>query len=97
MKKPSQMLRQIFSIIAVTVSYFICYRFRDEPEKRHIFAARAEDNVVQWVMKLRECSYEYLRNKLHALQSKIYSVTGKVFVHIKLFSLTGLLIHQRSS
>ena len=50
----------------------------DEPEKRHVFAARAEDNVVQWVMKLRESSYEYLRNKLHALQSKIYAITGKV-------------------
>ncbi|KPJ16653.1 Pleckstrin-likey domain-containing family J member 1 [Papilio machaon] len=47
------------------------------PEKRHLFAARSEDNVVQWVMKLRECSYEYLRNRLHTLQSKIYSITGK--------------------
>ncbi|KAL4716032.1 hypothetical protein ACJJTC_002797 [Scirpophaga incertulas] len=51
--------------------------FIDEPDKRHIFAARAEDNVVQWVMKLRESSYEYLRNQLHTLQSKIYSITGK--------------------
>lgn len=52
--------------------------FRDEPEKRHIFAARSEDNVVQWVMKLRQCSYEYLRNQLHTLQSKIFAITGKV-------------------
>ncbi|XP_049880859.1 uncharacterized protein LOC126377202 [Pectinophora gossypiella] len=51
--------------------------FIDEPEKRHLFAARAEDNVVQWVIKLRECSYEYLRNQLHTLQSKIFSITGK--------------------
>ncbi|XP_053611722.1 uncharacterized protein LOC128675929 [Plodia interpunctella] len=51
--------------------------FIDEPEKRHLFAARAEDNVVQWVVKLRECSYEYLRNRLHTLQSKIFSITGK--------------------
>lgn len=43
-----------------------------------MFAARAEDNVVQWVMKLRESSYEYLRNRLHALQSRIYAITGKV-------------------
>lgn len=51
--------------------------FIDEPEKRHVFAARAEDNVIQWVIKLRECSYEYLRNRLHTLQSKIYAITGK--------------------
>ncbi|KAJ2947775.1 hypothetical protein O0L34_g9555 [Tuta absoluta] len=51
--------------------------FIDEPEKRHVFAARAEDNVIQWVIKLRECSYEYLRNQLHTLQSKIFSITGK--------------------
>lgn len=51
---------------------------RDEPEKRHVFAARAEDNVVHWVIKLRECSYEYLRERLHTLQSRIYSITGKV-------------------
>lgn len=54
--------------------------YRDEPEKRHVFAARAEDNVVQWVMKLRESSYEYLRNRLHTLQSKIYAITGKVLI-----------------
>ncbi|CAH2050240.1 unnamed protein product, partial [Iphiclides podalirius] len=60
-----------------SISFSFSISFIDEPEKRHIFAARSEDNVVQWVMKLRECTYEYLRNRLHTLQSKIYSITGK--------------------
>ncbi|XP_072944830.1 uncharacterized protein [Epargyreus clarus] len=59
------------------ISFSFSISFIDEPEKRHVFAARSEDNVVQWVMKLRECSYEYLRNRLHTLQSKIFSITGK--------------------
>ncbi|CAG4965262.1 unnamed protein product [Colias eurytheme] len=59
------------------ISFSFSISFIDEPDKRHIFAARSEDNVVQWVLKLRQCSYEYLRNQLHALQSKIYSITGK--------------------
>ncbi|XP_047984917.1 uncharacterized protein LOC125225313 [Leguminivora glycinivorella] len=59
------------------ISFSFSISFIDEPEKRHVFAARAEDNVVQWVIKLRECSYEYLRERLHTLQSKIYSITGK--------------------
>lgn len=46
-----------------------------------MFAARSEDNVVQWVMKLRTCSYEYLRNRLHTLQSKIFSITGNVCIN----------------
>ncbi|XP_030026832.2 uncharacterized protein LOC115444958 [Manduca sexta] len=61
----------------LNIPFSFSISFIDEPEKRHIFAARAEDNVVQWVMKLRECSYEYLRSRLHTLQSKIYSITGK--------------------
>ncbi|KAG7310920.1 hypothetical protein JYU34_003759 [Plutella xylostella] len=60
-----------------SISFSFSISFIDEPEKRHQFAARSEDNVVQWVMKLRECSYEYLRSRLHTLQSKIYSITGK--------------------
>lgn len=60
-----------------SIPFSFSISFIDEPEKRHIFAARAEDNVVQWVIKLRESSYEYLRNKLHALQSKIFAITGK--------------------
>ncbi|XP_041975620.1 uncharacterized protein LOC121730578 [Aricia agestis] len=60
-----------------SISFSFSISFIDEPEKRHIFAARCEDNVVQWVMKLRQCTYEYLRNQLHTLQSKIYSITGK--------------------
>ncbi|KAJ8735466.1 hypothetical protein PYW07_007086 [Mythimna separata] len=60
-----------------SIPFSFSISFIDEPEKRHVFAARAEDNVVQWVMKLRESSYEYLRNRLHALQSKIYAITGK--------------------
>lgn len=60
-----------------SIPFSFSISFIDEPEKRHLFAARAEDNVVQWVMKLRECSYEYLRNRLYVLQSKIYSITGK--------------------
>ncbi|XP_026320149.1 uncharacterized protein LOC113230432 [Hyposmocoma kahamanoa] len=59
----------------VTFSFSIS--FIDEPEKKHVFAARTEDNVVQWVIKLRECSYEFLRSRLHTLQSKIFSITGK--------------------
>ncbi|CAK1544631.1 unnamed protein product [Leptosia nina] len=59
------------------ISFSFSISFIDEPEKRHIFAARSEDNVVQWVLKLRQCSYEYLRNQLHTLQSKVYSITGK--------------------
>lgn len=68
----------------------ICFHFSDEPEKRHIFAARSEDNVVQWVMKLRQCTYEYLRNRLHTLQSKIYSITGKVCLNYNAF-----IFHKR--
>ncbi|XP_026732256.1 sesquipedalian-1-like [Trichoplusia ni] len=60
-----------------SIPFSFSISFIDEPEKRHVFAARAEDNVVQWVMKLRESSYEYLRNRLHALQSRIYAITGK--------------------
>ncbi|XP_046962646.1 uncharacterized protein LOC124532057 [Vanessa cardui] len=60
-----------------SISFSFSISFIDEPEKRHIFAARSEDNVVQWVMKLRQSSYEYLRNRLHTLQSKIFSITGK--------------------
>ncbi|XP_050347451.1 uncharacterized protein LOC126771564 [Nymphalis io] len=60
-----------------SISFSFSISFIDEPEKKHIFAARSEDNVVQWVMKLRQCSYEYLRNRLHTLQSKIFSITGK--------------------
>ncbi|XP_073958024.1 uncharacterized protein isoform X2 [Choristoneura fumiferana] len=59
------------------ISFSFSISFIDEPEKRHVFAARAEDNVVHWVIKLRECSYEYLRERLHTLQSRIYSITGK--------------------
>ncbi|XP_028176352.1 uncharacterized protein LOC114364402 [Ostrinia furnacalis] len=60
-----------------SIPFSFSISFIDEPEKRHVFAARAEDNVVQWVIKLRECSYEYLRSRLHTLQSKIFSITGK--------------------
>ncbi|XP_050670759.1 uncharacterized protein LOC126969405 isoform X2 [Leptidea sinapis] len=59
------------------ISFSFSISFIDEADKRHIFAARSEDNVVQWVLKLRQCSYEYLRNQLHALQSKVFSITGK--------------------
>ncbi|XP_034836068.1 uncharacterized protein [Maniola hyperantus] len=59
------------------ISFSFSISFIDEPEKRHVFAARSEDNVVQWVMKLRQCSYEYLRSQLHTLQSKVFSITGK--------------------
>lgn len=72
LKISKKLNREYISIIIV----YIC--FSDEPERRHLFAARAEDNVVQWVMKLRTCSYEYLRGQLYALQSKIFSITGKV-------------------
>lgn len=71
---------------------FVC--FSDEPEKRHVFAARAEDNVVQWVMKLRESSYEYLRNRLHALQSRIYAITGKVKYDHKCYLLCNIMIND---
>ncbi|CAG9796706.1 unnamed protein product [Diatraea saccharalis] len=60
-----------------SIPFSFSISFIDEPEKRHVFAARAEDNVIQWVIKLRECSYEYLRSQLHTLQSKIFSITGK--------------------
>lgn len=60
-----------------SIPFSFSISFIDEPEKRHVFAARAEDNVVKWVISLRECSYEYLRNRLHTLQSKIFSITGK--------------------
>ncbi|CAH0405464.1 unnamed protein product [Chilo suppressalis] len=60
-----------------SIPFSFSVSFIDEPEKRHLFAARAEDNVIQWVIKLRESSYEYLRNQLHTLQSKIFSITGK--------------------
>lgn len=81
-------------IILATLRSFNILYFRDEPEKKHVFAARSEDNVVQWVMKLRQCSYEYLRSQLHTLQSKIFSITGKVSpsllykYHIKMFKKT---------
>lgn len=60
-----------------SIPFAFTISFIDESDKRHLFAARSEDNVVQWVMKLRTSSYEYLRSQLHTLQSKIYSITGK--------------------
>ncbi|XP_059048098.1 uncharacterized protein LOC131843464 isoform X2 [Achroia grisella] len=60
-----------------SIPFSFSISFQDEPEKRHIFAARAEENVAQWVSKIEKCTYEYLRKRLYELQSRIYSITSK--------------------
>ncbi|KAF4522198.1 hypothetical protein B566_EDAN007348 [Ephemera danica] len=52
--------------------------FQDDlPDRKHIFAARSEDQVQQWVTAIQSCSYEYWRGILRSLQGKIKKLTGK--------------------
>lgn len=59
------------------ISFAFSLSFLDDPEKKHIFSARSEDNANKWVVLLRMASYEYLRSQLYKLQSKIFSISGK--------------------
>lgn len=51
--------------------------FSDDPEKKHIFSARTEDTVNQWVSAVKKATYEYWRSRLILLQKKINGITGK--------------------
>lgn len=51
--------------------------FSDDPEKKHIFSARTEDTVNQWVSTVKKATYEYWRSRLIVLQKKINGITGK--------------------
>lgn len=51
--------------------------FREEHEKRHIFSARSQCQVEQWVNALRQASYEYWRSRLIILQERLSKMTGK--------------------
>ncbi|XP_021957430.1 pleckstrin homology domain-containing family J member 1 [Folsomia candida] len=45
--------------------------FLDEPDKRHIFTTRSEEDVNRWVNTLRQASYQHWKNRLAAMQSNI--------------------------
>lgn len=45
--------------------------FRDELDRKHLFAARTDADVVQWMNAIKEASYGNLRNKLNYLQEKL--------------------------
>ncbi|KAK2587391.1 hypothetical protein KPH14_003106 [Odynerus spinipes] len=51
--------------------------FRDEHEKRHILSCRSEDLVEQWVIALKQASYEHWRSQLIVLQERLCKKTGK--------------------
>lgn len=51
--------------------------FRDDPDKKHYFSGRSESHVGQWVMAMKQASYEYWRSQLILLQTKLNSLTGK--------------------
>ncbi|XP_015516705.1 pleckstrin homology domain-containing family J member 1 [Neodiprion lecontei] len=51
--------------------------FRDEHDKRHVFSAQSESKVEQWVMILKQSSYEYWRSRLITLQERLCKKTGK--------------------
>ncbi|XP_022190532.1 pleckstrin homology domain-containing family J member 1-like [Nilaparvata lugens] len=51
--------------------------FSDDPERKHLFTARTEDTVHQWVSAIRNATYEHLRSKSIVLQEKINHLTGK--------------------
>ncbi|KAJ1530645.1 hypothetical protein ONE63_005517 [Megalurothrips usitatus] len=59
------------------VPFAFSLTFRDEPDKKLVFAARSEDHVQQWISALKQSSYEYWRQQLILLQSKICFRTGK--------------------
>lgn len=59
------------------VPFAFSLSFRDEPDKKLIFAGRSEDHVQQWINALKQSSYEYWRQQMILLQSKICFLTGK--------------------
>ncbi|KAE8749696.1 hypothetical protein FOCC_FOCC003684 [Frankliniella occidentalis] len=59
------------------VPFAFSLSFRDEPDKKLIFAGRSEDHVQQWINALKQSSYEYWRQQMILLQSKICFRTGK--------------------
>lgn len=66
------------------VPFAFSLSFRDEPDKKMIFAGRSEDHVQQWINALKQSSYEYWRQQMILLQSKICFLTGKV---LKIYAL----------
>jgi len=52
--------------------------FHDEMEKRHIFTARSEVDVNQWVITLRQSSFQYWKEKLHSMQCNIQAIQEAV-------------------
>ncbi|XP_034247003.1 sesquipedalian-1-like [Thrips palmi] len=59
------------------VPFAFSLSFGDEPDKKIIFAGRSEDHVQQWINALKQSSYEYWRQQMILLQSKICFMTGK--------------------
>lgn len=50
--------------------------FADELDKRHYFSCITQRHCDNWINLIREASYEYQREKLHRIQSKILELTG---------------------
>lgn len=51
--------------------------FSDEQQHKYIFSCRCQEEVNNWVLKLKTASYEYWRTQLIILQKKISMRTGK--------------------
>ncbi|XP_067002267.2 pleckstrin homology domain-containing family J member 1 [Anabrus simplex] len=51
--------------------------FRDEPDRKHMFSGRSESHIQQWVVAMKQATYEYWRSQLILLQTKLNSMTGK--------------------
>ncbi|XP_044741432.1 pleckstrin homology domain-containing family J member 1-like [Chrysoperla carnea] len=51
--------------------------FRDEPDKKHVFSCRSEEDVNRWVAALKASSYEYLRTQLIIIEKKLSMRKGE--------------------
>lgn len=63
--------------MGIGIPFAFSITFRDEPDRKHIFSGRSESHVQQWVVAMKQATYEYWRSQLIILQTKINSRTGK--------------------
>lgn len=52
-------------------------RFTDDPQSKHLFSCRYEENVDLWVKYLKNASYENWKKKFNILRRKIWTLTGQ--------------------
>ncbi|PSN54076.1 hypothetical protein C0J52_03100 [Blattella germanica] len=63
--------------VCTGVPFAFSMTFSDEPDRKHLFSGRSEENINQWVNAMKQATYGHWRSQLIILQTKINAKTGK--------------------